>query len=245
MEKSLIKQSMDQVMHRFSYIPNIRQEHPKMQAGSAYKIFLDENGLAVMEWDHQRNMDKAHTSAEVLAFCCNTFLSPDIEQKTIIGFMEFNYRCSNTNNYKFRSHPSYRSKNGQRAAAWHDWADFSYLDNDGNEDVCPGQILCFLALSDQQADRISPGEHVGGSYAVVRSLKDNMPTTIRQSQIVQRGVVDDQYHVYPCSSICGPVAVVCQEGVEEGNEFFVVGNKKHWLKCFHELLEKTDSPITE
>ena len=236
-EKSLINKAMSLVAQQYLYIPDVEQDS-RRQAGASYKIFLDENNNPVMDWDLVRNRKKAHIPAEVLELCCETFLSPTIDQKYITGFTEFNYSSENEH-YKFRSNPSYRSDNGQSSHVWYDWADFLYLDNDGNECVCPAQILCFVSLSDQQAGEIPAGDHVGGSFAVVRSLTEE-PKTIRQSIIVQRGFVDNKLYVYPCSSIYGPVAVVPHQGVERGNDFFVVRNKKHWLKSFHDLLEQTD-----
>ena len=197
-----------------------------------------------MQWDHLRNSKKAHILPPVLELCCKTFLSQSIDQKYVAGFTEFNYRSSDNVNYKFRSNPSYRSDNGQSAHVWYDWADFLYKDNDENEFVCPAQILCFISLTDQQASNLPEGEFSGGDYAVVRSLVDK-PHPIRQSLIVERGNVDNKLYVYPCSSIFGPVAVVPQQGVDQGNDFFVVCNKNHWLKCFHDFLEQTESPTEE
>ena len=242
MEKSLINRSMRvATQHQYLYVPDNGQE-PKRQAGSRYKIFLDENDDPAMKWDLQRNSQKAHIPLEVLDLCCETFLSPSIDQKYVVGFTEFNHRSSDNVHYKFRSNPSYRSDNGQSAHVWYDWADFLYLDNDGSECVCPAQILCFLFLSDEQASHLPDDDYTGGEYAVVRSLVDK-PHPIRQSLIVERGKADNKLYVYPCSSIYGPVAVVPQQGTANGNDFFIVRNKKHWLKCFHDLLEQTDFPI--
>ena len=107
----------------------------------------------------------------------------------------------------------------------------------------PCAILCLISLSDKQASSlIDNGNHTGGEYAVVRSLRDGDPIRMQPSLIVQRGLVEKKYYVYSCSSIRAPVAVVQQEGKDKENDFFVIRNKKYWLQCFHDLLHDTDSP---
>ena len=62
---------------------------------------------------------------------------------------------------------------------------------------------------------------------------------MKPSKIVTRGVLDDDYYVYPCSAINRPVAVVQEQtDPKTHNRFFVVGNRDLWLTCFHELLRE-------
>ena len=106
------------------------------------------------------------------------------------------------------------------------------------EKQAPGQILCFLELDEEQAEK---GKLDGaGPYAVVRSFKEDAKPA-KPSKLVRRGCVDDKHFVYSCAAICGTVAVVKNENNDEmENEFFVVSNSNDWLDMFHEILDNAD-----
>ena len=77
-----------------------------------------------------------------------------------------------------------------------------------------------------------------GQYAVVRSFKEP-PKPLRPSKIISYGVLHDDFIVYPCSSIHGPVAVVQNRtNPVTHNQFMVVSNRKQWLRNFHDMLEE-------
>ena len=107
----------------------------------------------------------------------------------------------------------------------------------------PAQILCFLELDDDQA--MSGEQPEKGCYAVVWSFREE-PKSFPPSILVKRGVLSDDYYVYPCSSICGTAAVVRNETESQiENDFFVVSNKVHWLLKFHEMLESCETFVDE
>ena len=138
---------------------------------------------------------------------------------------------------KFRAHPSFQSESGQASGVWHDWANFVCLDGE-TEKQTPAQILCFLQLNDDQA--VSGGQAGAGPHAVVRSFLEE-PKDFPPSILVKRGVLADDCHVYPCTSISGPVAVVQNRTDSESeNDFFVVSNKDDWLVKFHQRLVAVD-----
>ena len=220
--------------------------------GSKFSIRWNENNEPYMVWEKKESNDTySHFPQDVLKYCCDTFLPknhPTANEPLIIsGFTELNHQPEVGGEcFKFRSHPSYRSKSGQNCGVWYDWANFVYLvggnedgDNPPQEQIAPAQILCLLNLTLKQAKR--GASHLpnptAGAYAVVRSFR-NPPSRFRQSRIVRRGLVGDDFYVYSCTSICGPVAVVHHANVAGGKEFFVVGNKSHWLKCFHDILRE-------
>ena len=200
-----------------------------------------------MKWSKQLNKNYAHLPQDVLKFCCETFLPRNqthgpVFADTISGFTEFNHQTKvGGEHFKYRSHPSYRGDSGQSCNLWYDWANFVYFQDDGSEAIAPGQILCLLDLTLEQAELgTNEPEPVGGPHAVVRSFKE-APKRFPPSKIVQRGLVEHDFYVYPCTCISGPVAVVHNPSVEVRNDFFVVRNKSHWLKCFHDLLQEKSS----
>ena len=91
---------------------------------------------------------------------------------------------------------------------------------------------------------VSGGQAGAGPHAVVRSFQEE-PKDFPPSILVRRGVLADDYYVYPCTAISGPVAVVKnQTETESENDFFVVSNKDDWLVKFHEKLEAGDENDT-
>ena len=241
MEYSDIHSVMNSPAYLYRDLASYERERNR-QAGSRYKICWDENNQPSMKWSRKSNKNYAHLPQDVLKFCCETFLPRNqthgpVLPDAISGFTEFNHQPEVGGEYfKYRSHPSYRGDSGQSCNLWYDWANFVYFqDGDDSEAIAPGQILCLLDLTPEQA-QLGTKEPVGGPHAVVRSFMDP-PKRFRQSKIVQRGLVGHDFYVYPCSSISGPVAVVHNSSAEGGNEFFVVRNKSHWVKCFHDLLQ--------
>ena len=207
-------------------------------SGARYVLHRDEDGHHVMRWLSRNNRGKPHLPECVMNFCCETFIPQDNNESILTCFTE--HHChfeGDPEPCKFRAHPSFRSESGQASGVWHDWANFVYLDGE-IEKQTPAQILCFLQLDDEQA--VSGGQAGAGPHAVVRSFQEE-PKDFPPSILVKRGVVADDYYVYPCTSISGPVAVVQnQTDSELENVFFVVSNKDDWLVKFHELLVAGD-----
>ena len=241
MEHQALKRAVTSLVTTHDDIPsNIKPV--RHMAGARYELFCDQDGHHAMRWLSQQNQDKSHLPECVTKFCCQTFIPQDDKESILSCFTEHNCHFEGDNaSHKFRAHPSFRSESGQASGVWHDWANFLYLDGETVKET-PAQILCFLELNDEQA--VSGGQAGGGPHAVVRSFQEE-PKDFPPSILVKRGVLADDYYVYPCTSISGPVAVVQNQTESElENEFFVVSNKDDWLVKFHEKLETGDETDT-
>ena len=235
MEHQALKRALTLLESRNDSIPpNIKP----VRHGSRYELHFDEDGHHVMRWLSQQNRDKSHLPECVVKFCCQTFIPEDDKESILTGFTEHNcFFEGDSASHKFRAHPSFRSDSGQASAVWHDWANFLYWDGETVKET-PAQILCFLQLTHEQA--LSGGQVGAGPHAVVRSFQEE-PKDFPPSILVRRGVLADDYYVYPCTAMSGPVAVVKnQTETESENDFFVVSNKDDWLVKFHEKLEAGD-----
>ena len=215
---------------------NIKSAKPI--GGAQCKICFDEDGHHAMRWLSRQNQVKSHLPQCVTKFCSETFIPQDDKESILTCFTEHNcFFEGDPEPHKFRAHPSFRSESGQASGVWHDWANFVYLDGE-TEKQTPAQILCFLQLNDDQA--VSGGQAGAGPHAVVRSFLEE-PKDFPPSILVKRGVLADDHHVYPCTSISGPVAVVQNRTDSESeNDFFVVSNKDDWLVKFHQRLVAVD-----
>ena len=224
----------------FCCAPIIQQNQRKHIAGSTYKLFRVD-GNSHMKWDGTHNQLKAHLPKQTIDYCCRAFIPNNNECVEIRCFTEHNC-CfdGSSESTKFRSNPSYRSDDGSKCSVWYDWAHFKYHDAiTETEKTTPAQILCFVHLTDDQANYADLDG--AGPYAVVRSFKKE-PSPLPPSKIVTVGELDNHHYVYHCDSIAGPAAVVKNHGdASLHNKFFVVSNSNHWLRCFHSLFDQEDN----
>ena len=111
----------------------------------------------------------------------------------------------------------------------------SEMNGSAKEKTTPAQILCFVHLTDDQANCADLDG--AGPHAVVCSFKKE-PSPLPPSKTVTVGELDNHHCVYHCNSIAGPAAVVKNQGdASLHNKFFVVSNSNHWLRCFHSLFD--------
>ena len=212
--------------------------------GARFDIRWGDDGTTpTMKWCKKR--DNAHFPHAVLLYCCKEVLPLLKDTSCVQGCTEHKrFDKSSGSYYLFRSHPSYRSNSGQQHATWMDWAAFRVMDQNDEEMIVPGQVVCFLKL--REGDKTPAGVGVGakgGVYAVVRSFKEETKKTV--SNFVSRGQLDGcldgcKFELYDTETIVSEIAVVpdlSENRNEEPTEWLVVKRRAEWLRFFEEKLD--------
>ena len=108
-------------------------------AGAWFKITSTD-----MQWSRSPRLKFVQHADYVLDFIWSKVLPVLIDNTAVKGFTKHN-RQNKYGDYKFRTHPCYRSDVGQRNAIWYDWCNCQF--EEGNQSVLlPCQILCFLQI---------------------------------------------------------------------------------------------------
>ena len=152
------------------------------------------------------------------------------------------------NGLMFRAHPNYRG-----TGKWFDFALFQYLDDNGDNYLCPGRIEFFLDLGEVNVDdelALARMERVrdltcrvclsgSGQYAVIRSFK-KPPDELRHanrmvSRILQRAEFDSGFYLVNLDQIYEPCFSVEDLGGSD-DEYFILKPKRDWGCFFQESL---------
>ena len=210
---------------------------------------------ASIVWDKHHRIETSYHPQFLEWLCSNVLaeLGPNIP---IRGCAEHKRVTTCGKTYMFRAHPSWRGGD-----SWHDWAIFSWEQDDGTPMHLPAQIITFVEFSEFDIGLLADLPFVFGSnpglYAMIESIERPLSAPATGNYVVVEGTkeltlderLQRQVNVIPitASNLClvpvdtiyEPIAAIPHQGGNSG-VFMFIRPSENWGYGFSQMIEEQD-----
>jgi hypothetical protein len=246
-------------------LPLEKQQLPVL-VGAKYSIKLtsedgdddDIHSSATIVWDKSNRIVRSYHPRYLEWLCSNVLaeLGPNV---AVRGCTEHKRSTQSGDKYIFRAHPAWRGGD-----SWHDWAVFSWEDDDGTSLRIPGQIITFIEFDDADMRMLNKLPYVFGDtpglYAMVETLERplmNAKTGTRvvvgstkaltKHELQQRRRNGMPLHapnlcLVSIDTIYEPIAAIPHEGGLIG-DFLFIRPADNWGYGFTQLIDDNDPDL--
>jgi hypothetical protein len=210
---------------------------------------------ASIVWDKHHRIETSYHPRFLEWLCSNVLaeLGPNIP---IRGCAEHKRVTTCGKTYMFRAHPSWRGGD-----SWHDWAIFSWEQDDGTPMHLPAQIITFVEFSEFDIGLLADLPFVFGSnpglYAMIESIERPLSAPATGNYVVVEGTkeltLDERLQrqvngipitasnlcLVPVDTIYEPIAAIPHQGGNSG-VFMFIRPSENWGYGFSQMIEEQD-----